>query len=96
MPSVPRKCVYSQHFSPDNHVHSCIRDLDEMECEPSPNINKEEGANLMNLALTKRHLLLLVFLIVSLLIMGLFVIHSAVPGLWHSVSVTPNVPIWWH
>jgi len=50
----------------------------------------------MNLALTKRHLLLLVFLIVSLLIMGLFVIHSAVPGLWHSVSVTPNVPIWWH
>jgi hypothetical protein len=49
----------------------------------------------MNLAtyVSKRQLLLLVLIIVSLLVTTLFVIHAAMPGLWHVISDTPDVII---
>lgn len=61
-----------------------------------------KGAHRMNLVsrLSRTQLLLIVLLIVSLLVATLLVIHSAMPGVWHAVTLhlvdSPNVQIGWH
>ena len=56
----------------------------------------------MNLVsrLSRTQLLLIVLLIASLLITTLFLIHAAVPGVWHTITLrlvdTPNVLNGWH
>jgi hypothetical protein len=56
----------------------------------------------MNLVsrLSRTQLLLIVLLIVFLLVATLFVIHAAVPGVWHTIthrlSDVPNVISGWH
>ena len=51
-----------------------------------------KGAHRMNLVsrLSRTQLLLIVLLIVSLLVATLFVIHAAIPGVWHTVTLR-----WW-
>ena len=48
--------------------------------------------------LSRTQLLLIVLLIVSLLVATLFVVHAALPGVWHTISARivdgPNVPYW--
>ena len=48
--------------------------------------------------LSRTQLLLIVLLIVSLLVATLFVIHTAMPGVWHTISSRIvdgyNVPYW--
>ena len=57
-----------------------------------------KGAHRMNLVsrLSRTQILFIVLLIVSLLIATLFVIHSAMPGVWHTITLRlvdgPNVP----
>ena len=50
--------------------------------------------------LSRSRLLLIVLLIVSLLVATLFVIHTAMPGVWHTVSSRivdgPNIINGWH
>ncbi|MGH2495545.1 MAG: hypothetical protein ACRDIV_12655 [Ktedonobacteraceae bacterium] len=50
----------------------------------------------MNLVsrLSRTHLLLIVLLIVSLLVATFFIIHSAMPGVWHTITFSPNIPFW--
>lgn len=50
----------------------------------------------MNLALslTKRQMLLLALIFVAFLVTVLFVIHTTMPGLWHTIVYTPNVIIY--
>ncbi|HVB74269.1 MAG TPA: hypothetical protein VNE38_12000 [Ktedonobacteraceae bacterium] len=52
----------------------------------------------MNLAtrLSRTQLLLIVLVIVSLLVATFFVIHAAMPGLWHTIVYTPDVLSGWH
>ncbi len=56
----------------------------------------------MNLVsrLSRTQLLLIVLLIVSLLVATIFVIHSAMPGVWHIITYrlvdSPNVLSGWH
>lgn len=56
----------------------------------------------MNLVsrLSRTQLLLIVLLIVSLLITTLFVIHAAVPGVWHTITHrlgdVPDILNGWH
>jgi hypothetical protein len=62
--------------------------------------NNNKGAHRMNLVsrISRAQLLLIVLLIVSLLVATLFVIHAAMPGVWHTISSRlvdgPNVIIW--
>jgi hypothetical protein len=57
-----------------------------------------KGAHRMNLVsrLSRTQILFIVLLIVSLLVATLFVIHSAMPGVWHTITLRlvdgPNVP----
>jgi hypothetical protein len=50
--------------------------------------------------LSRTQLLFIVLLIVSLLVATLFVIHTAMPGVWHTITLrlvdTPNVLNGWH
>lgn len=50
--------------------------------------------------LSRTQLLLIVLLIVSLLVATLFVIHTSMPGVWHTISSRivdgPNVINGWH
>jgi hypothetical protein len=61
-----------------------------------------KGAHRMNLVsrLSRTQLLLIVLLIVSLLVATLFVIHTAMPGVWHTITLRlvdgPNVISGWH
>jgi hypothetical protein len=61
----------------------------------------KEGAHRMNLVsrLSRTQILFIVLLIVSMLVATLFVIHSAMPGTWHTITLRlvdgPNV-IYWH
>ena len=59
--------------------------------------NSQKGAHRMNLVsrLSRTQLLLIVLVIVSLLVATFFVIHAALPGLWHTVSDT-GVQSGWH
>lgn len=52
----------------------------------------------MNLVsrLSRTQLLLIVLVIVSLLVATFFVIHAAMPGLWHTISDTPDIINGWH
>ncbi len=52
----------------------------------------------MNLAIrmNKRQLLLLVLIIVSLLVTTLIVLHAAMPSLWHTIAVSPDIIIHGH
>ena len=47
----------------------------------------------MNLALrmTERQMLLLALIFVAFLITVLFVIHTAMPGLWHVITLSPDI-----
>ena len=61
----------------------------------------KKGAHRMNLVsrLSRTQLLLIVLLIVSLLVATIFVIHAAVPGVWHTIThrlVDTNVLNGWH
>jgi hypothetical protein len=57
-----------------------------------------KGAHCMNLVsrLSRTQLLLIVLLIVSLLVATLLVVHTAMPGVWHTISSRivdgPDVP----
>ena len=48
--------------------------------------------------LSRTQLLLIVLLIVSLLVATLLVIHTAMPGVWHTITARivdgPNIPNW--
>ena len=48
--------------------------------------------------LSRTQLLLIVLLIVSLFVATLFVVHAAMPSVWHTVTSRivdgPNVPYW--
>ena len=48
--------------------------------------------------LSRTQLLLIVLLIVSLLVATLFVVHAAMPGVWHTVTYRivdgPNIMNW--
>ena len=61
-----------------------------------------KGAHRMNSVsrLSRTQLLFIVLLIVSLLVATLFVIHSAMPGVWHTITYrlvnSPNVLNGWH
>lgn len=61
-----------------------------------------KGAHCMNVVsrLSRTQLLLIVLLIVSLLVATLFVIHSAMPGVWHTITLRlvddPNILSGWH
>jgi len=48
--------------------------------------------------LSRTQLLLIVLLIVSLLVATLFVIHAAMPGVWHTISSRivdgPSIQYW--
>ena len=48
----------------------------------------------MNLALrmTKRQMLMLAIIFVALLVTTLIVIYAAMPGLWHVITFSPDVP----
>jgi hypothetical protein len=50
--------------------------------------------------LSRTQLLLIVLLIASLLITTLFLIHAAVPGVWHTITHrlgdVPNIISGWH
>ena len=54
----------------------------------------------MNLVsrISRTQLLLIVLLIVSLLVATIFVIHAAMPGVWHTVTLRlgdgPNIMNW--
>ncbi len=56
-----------------------------------------KGAHCMNLVsrLSRTQILFIVLLIVSLLVATFFVIHTAMPGVWHTISLrlvdSPNV-----
>lgn len=47
----------------------------------------------MNLALhvTKRQMLLLAIILVFLFATALIVIHTTLPGLWHTIAVSPDI-----
>ena len=51
----------------------------------------------MNLVsrLSRTQVLMIVLLIVSLLAATLFIIHAAMPGVWHTVAISPNI-LYWH
>jgi len=59
-----------------------------------------KGAHRMNLVshLSRTQILFIVLLIVSLLVATLFVIHAAMPGVWHTITLRlvdgPNIIIW--
>ena len=59
-----------------------------------------KGAHCMNMVsrISRTQLLLIVLLIVSLLVAMLFVIHSAMPGVWHTITSRivdgPNIQYW--
>ncbi len=61
-----------------------------------------KGAHCMNLVsrLSRTQILFIVLLIVSLLAATLFVMNSAMPGVWHTITLrlvdTPNVLSGWH
>jgi hypothetical protein len=57
-----------------------------------------KGATRMNLALrmTKRQMLLLALIFVTLVVTALLVIHTASPGLWHTIVDTPDIISGWH
>jgi hypothetical protein len=50
--------------------------------------------------ISSTQLLLIVLLIVSLLVATLFVIHAAMPGVWHTISarlvISPDYLNGWH
>ncbi len=52
----------------------------------------------MNLALsvTKKQMLILAFIFLVLLVTALFVIHTAMPNLWHTIADSPDVMSGWH
>lgn len=62
--------------------------------------NNNKGAHRMNLVsrLSRTQLLLIVLVIVSLLIATFFVIHAAMPGVWHTTTFhlgdSPDIPFW--
>ena len=61
-----------------------------------------KGAHRMNSVsrLSRTQLLFIVLLIVSLFVATLFVIHSAMPSVWHTITlrlvVSPDVLSGWH
>lgn len=64
--------------------------------------NNNKGAHRMNLVfrLSRMQLLLIVLVILSLLVTTLFVIHAAMPGVWHTITfrlaASPNIISGWH
>jgi hypothetical protein len=58
----------------------------------------KKGATCMYLALrmSKQQLLLLALVIVTLLAISLFIIHTAVPSVWHTLADDPGVLNGWH
>lgn len=50
----------------------------------------------MNLVsrLSRTQVLMIVLLIVSLLVATLFIIHAAMPGIWQTITFSPQVPYW--
>lgn len=47
----------------------------------------------MGIALNKRQLLVIVLVLLSLLVVTLILIHSAVPNLWHQLLAAPDIII---
>lgn len=58
----------------------------------------QKGAKRMNLAIrmSKAQLVLFVLIVISLIVTALFVIHAAMPGVWHATvdGITPNIQYW--
>ena len=68
-----------------------------MEALPASTTKERHRMNMVS-RISRTQLLLIVLLIVSLIVATLFVIHAAMPGVWHTISARivdgPNIPNW--